>query len=226
MRGEHQFYPTVQGAALQTVVGRTRHFRTHAAQHQAITLQTTEAEDRCYRLGAFLAELLIAGGGTAGVGVAEHQYGGLFIGFDRFGHTGDGAEGDRQKHGRTIRVVGAVYRYGNDQHIFTALKFELAVLDRFTQARFVAVQPGLGGLVVDLRHGRNLGLVTVSERPPPAAAALGLGIGLGDFLDNHFLHFLVGNLVRAKGPPVDATVGRTFLGVLCTTGHGQAQGNS
>ncbi|MNZ68451.1 hypothetical protein D3C78_867190 [compost metagenome] len=156
--------------------------------------------------------------------MAKYQYRSLFIGFDGFGNTGDRTQSDGQEHGRTIRVVGTVHWHGNHQHVFTTLNFELAVFDGFTQTRLVTVQPGLSRLVVNFRYGCNL--VTGAEWPPPTAVALGLGIGFGDFFDHHVLHFLLGNLVRTERPPVDPTIGHTFLRVLGAAGHGQAQGES
>ncbi|MNH10910.1 hypothetical protein D3C79_704010 [compost metagenome] len=227
MRRQHQFDAAVQRTAFKAVVGCTRHFRAHAAQHQAIALQAAEAEDGGYRLGALLAELGVGCGDTTGVGMAKHQYRGLLVGLDGLGHTGDRAEGDRQKHGRTIRVVGAVDRYGNYQHVFTALDFELAVLDGFAQLRLIAVQPGLGGFVVDFRHGSDLALVTLAKRPPPAAGAFRLGVGLGHFFGYHVLNFLVDDLVRAKWPPVETGIsGPVFLRMLRAAGDSQAQGES
>ncbi|MNV63824.1 hypothetical protein D3C71_1564380 [compost metagenome] len=158
--------------------------------------------------------------------MAEHQHGGLGIALDSLGHSGDRAQGHRQQHVRTIRVVRAVHRDGYGQHVVTAFQFQLAALDRLTQLGLVLVQPGLGGLLVDLRYHRPLCLLLfTAERPPPTAGVVGLGVGLGHVFRDGLLHFLLGNLVRTEGPPARGAVLRAVLGVTGAAGNGgQAQG--
>ena len=50
------------------------------------------------------------------------------------------------------------------------------------------------------------------------------GGGLDDLLGHRVLHVLFGNLVRTEGPPAEAAVLRSVLGVAGAAGHGQAQG--
>ncbi|MNT58218.1 hypothetical protein D3C72_1956400 [compost metagenome] len=96
MRRYQQFHAAIQGTAFIAVVGGTRGFTTHATQHQAIALQTAEAEDRSHRLRTFLAQLHVSRRCARRVTVAEYQHGSLRIGFKDFRNASERAEGDRQ----------------------------------------------------------------------------------------------------------------------------------